>query len=48
MDLVGLNRSSMDSSGTNRVRGDSESCPNSLASVDSGQASNALIRATVG
>ena len=41
MDLVGLNRSSMDSSRSHRVRGDSGSRPNSLASVDGGQASNA-------
>ena len=40
MSLVGLNKSSMDSSGPHRVRGDSRSRPNSLASVDCGQTSN--------
>ena len=32
----------MESSGPNRVRGDSRSRPNSLVSVDGGQASHAL------
>ena len=41
MDLIGLNRLSMESSGPNRVRGDSRSRPNSLASGDGGQASHA-------
>ena len=41
MDLVGLNRLSMDSSGHHRVRGDLGSRPNSLSSVDGGQASHA-------
>ena len=41
MDLVGLNRSSMDSSGPHWVRGDSGSLPNSPASVDGGQAYHA-------
>ena len=40
-DLVGLNRLSMESSGPNRVRGDSGSRPNSPVSVDDGQASHA-------
>ena len=40
MNLVNLNRLSMESSGLNRVRGDSGSCPNSTASVDGGQASH--------
>ena len=31
----------MDGSGPHRVRGDSGSCPNSLASVEGGQASHA-------
>ena len=31
----------MDGSGPHRVRGDSRSCPNSLASVEGGQASHA-------
>ena len=37
MDLVSLNRLSMESSGPNRVGGDSKSRPNSPASVDGGQ-----------
>ena len=37
MDLVGLNRLSMESSGHHGVRGDSGSHPNSPASVDGGQ-----------
>ena len=41
MDLIGLNRLSMESSSPNRVRGDSKSLPNRLASVDGGQASHA-------
>ena len=41
MDRVGLNRLSMESSGPNRVRGDSGSHPNSHVSVDGGQASHA-------
>ena len=41
MDLVGLNRSSMDSSGPHRVRGDPGSRPNSPTSVEGGQASHA-------
>ena len=41
MDLVGLNRLSMDSLGHHRVRGDSGSRPNSPFSVDGGQASHA-------
>ena len=40
MDLVGLNRLSMDSSGRHRVKGDSGSPPNSPVSVDGGQASH--------
>ena len=40
MDLIGLNRLSMEISGPNGVRGDSRSCLNSLASVDGGQASH--------
>ena len=39
-DLVGPNRSSMDSSGPYRVGGDSGSRPNSPTSVDGGQASH--------
>ena len=34
MDLVGLNRLSMESLGPNRVSGDSGSRPNSLVSAD--------------
>ena len=41
MDLVVLNRLSMESLGPNRVKGDSRSRPNSLTSVDGGQASHA-------
>ena len=37
MDLVGLNRSSMDSSGPHRVGGDSGSRLNSPTSVDGGR-----------
>ena len=41
MDLVGLNRLSMESSGSNRVRSDSRSHPNYPTCVDGGQASHA-------
>ena len=41
MDLVGLNRPNMNSSGPHRVRGDSGSRPNSPVSEDGGQASHA-------
>ena len=41
MDLVSLNRLSMDSSGHHRVKGDSGSRPNSPASMDGGQAFHA-------
>ena len=41
MDLVGLNKLSMESSGHHWVRGDLGSRPNSSASVDCGQASHA-------
>ena len=41
MDIVGVNKSSMDSSGPHRVRGDSGSRPNSPASVEGGQAFHA-------
>ena len=39
MDLVGLNKLSMEGSGHHGVRGDLGSRPNNLASVDGGQAS---------
>ena len=41
MDLVGLNKLSMESSSPNRVKGDSGSRTNSPVSVDGGQASHA-------
>ena len=40
MDLIGLNRLSMDSSGHHRVKGDSGSHPNCPISVDGEQASH--------
>ena len=41
MDLVGLNRISMDGSASLRVEDDQGTRPNSLASVEGGQASHA-------
>ena len=41
VDLVSLNRLSMESSSPNKVSGDSGSRPNSHVSVDGGQASHA-------